>query len=281
MANIKHLEKDYTEILLGLTAKEVAEYYRQLNKKIVNCYPTLNSNWNEEELNSLLASVEDVTNVLKRNYSKDSLDKTNLSSRYVELDSKYITEIDLAFTKLNHANLLNITVNVLSSFGNMVFFLSSLYNNYVYLNNIKTIYEDVDLEKGTYVYVEVINDFIENEFNKIRRYISIFEEDYSEINVDNLEELPESVTNAITDYNKLYSKCSSYVNDFEDFIANPFEEAIEIAVEVDIEHYSNYTEEDYSALLESKIASAPKYNFETFEIILPEVESVEGAVENG
>jgi len=270
MANIKHLEKDYTEILLGLTAKEVAEYYRQLNKKIVNCYPTLNSNWNEEELNSLLASVEDVTNVLKRNYTKDSLDKTNLSSRYVELDSKYINEIDLAFTKLNHANLLNITVNILSSFGNMAFFLSSLYNNYVYLNNIKTIYEDVDLEKGTYVYVEVINDFIENEFNKIRRYISIFEEDYSEINVDNLEELPESVTNAITDYNILYSKCSSYVNDFEDFIANPFEDAIKIAVEVDIEHYSKYTEEDYSALLESKTASAPKYNFETFEIIVPE-----------
>ena len=278
MANIKHLEKDYTEILLGLTAKEVAEYYRQLNKKIVNCYPTLNSNWNEEELNSLLASVEDVTNVLKRNYTKDSLDKTNLSSRYAELDSKYITEIDLAFTKLNHANLLNITVNILSSFGNMAFFLSSLYNNYVYLNNIKTIYEDVDLEKGTYVYVEVINDFIENEFNKIRRYISIFEEDYSEINVDNLEELPESVTNAITDYNKLYSKCSSYVNDFEDFIANPFEDAIKIAVEVDIEHYSKYTEEDYSALLESKTTSAPKYNFETFEIILPEVEPVEGVV---
>ena len=34
-------------------------------------------------------------------------------------------------------------------------------------------------------------------------------------------------------------------------------------------------EEDYSKILENWIASAPKYNFEIFELIVPEVDIVE------
>ena len=36
MANIKHLEKDYNEILLGLSFEEIAEYYKQLNRKLMS-----------------------------------------------------------------------------------------------------------------------------------------------------------------------------------------------------------------------------------------------------
>lgn len=271
MANIKHLEKDYKEILLGLTAEEVTEYYKQLNKKIVNCYPTLNTNWNEEELDFLLASVEDITNVLKKNYTKDSLDKTNLSSRYVELDSKYVTEIDLAFTKLNYSKLLNITYNIGSILKNIYFFLISLYNSYTYLKEEKTIVESVDLNSfEASVYIKNINNFIELEVKEIEANIKLFEDVFTEIDSTGLTDVPEVVVNAVNKYNELYSKCSSIIEEYEGLKVNPFKKAIEFDVLATIENYSKYTEEDYSALLESKTASAPSYNFETFEFIVPE-----------
>ena len=270
MANIKHLEKDYNEILLGLTAEEVFEYYRQLNKKIVNCYPTLNSNWNEEELNSLLENVEDVTSVLKGNYTKDSLDKTNLSSRYLELDSKYTTEIDLAFTKLQYSKLLNISYNIGSVIKNLYYFLMSLYNNYTYLNGLKTVKEDIVLDNEVAnVYIDSINHFIELEFKELESNVKFFEEWFSEITVPEDNVLPEVVVDSIANYNELYSKCSSLIEEIEELKTNPFKEAILVDVNVTIEYSSIYTEEDFSKVLEEKTSSAPKYNFETFELILP------------
>lgn len=271
MANIKHLEKDYKEILLGLTAEEVTEYYKQLNKKIVNCYPTLNTNWNEEELDFLLASVEDVTSVLKKNYTKASLDRTNLSSRYIELDSKYVTEIDLAFTKLSYSKLLNIAYNIGSVLKNLYFFLICLYNGYTYLKDEKTIKESVDLNSfEASVYIRYINNFIKMEVEEIEANIKLFEDRFSEIDSTGLTDVPEVVVNAISKYNELYSKCSSTIEEYEELKLNPFKKAIEFDVLATIETYSKYTEEDYSDLLIFLTASAPSYNFETFEFIVPE-----------
>ena len=271
MVNIKHLEKDYKEILLGLTAEEVAEYYKQLNKKIVNCYPTLNTNWNEEELDFLLASVEDVTNVLKKNYTKDSLDKTNLSSRYLELDSKYVTEIDLAFTKLNYFKLLTISYNIGSVLKNLYFFLICLYNGYTYLKDEKTIKESVDLNSfEASVYIRCINNFIKLEVEEIEANIKLFEDVFTEIDSTGLTDVPEVVVNAVTKYNELYSKCSSTIEEYKELKLNPFKKAIEFDVLATIKTYSKYTEEDYSDLLELLTASAPSYNFESFELIVPE-----------
>lgn len=274
MTNIKHLEKDYKEILLGLTAEEVAEYYKQLNRKIVNCYPTLTTNWNEEELTVLLDNIEEVTTVLKNNYTKSSLDKTNLSSRYAELDSKYITEIDLAFTKLNYQKLLNISYNIGSIFKNLFFMLFSLYNGYTYLKEEKTITENVDLNSfEASVYVDYINLFIKSQVKEIEANIKLFEKLFSEIEAD-LEGVPEVVVNEIAKYNELYSKTSFFTEEYEELKVNPFKQAIIIDVEANIETNPKYTEEDYSRLLESKTASAPSYNFETFELIIPTEEGV-------
>ena len=267
MVNIKHLEKDYKEILLGLTSEEVAEYYRQLNKKIVSCYPTLNSNWKEEELNYLLENVEDVTSVLKKNYTKDSLEKTNLASRFLELDSKYTTEIDLAFTKLQYSKLLNITYNIGSVLQKLYFFLISLYNDYTYLKEEKTITESINLDSfEASVYMNTINTFIKMLMEEIEKNIALFEDKFSEITVPEDNVLPEDVVDSITKYNELYFNCSSAIEEFEELKLNPFKKAIEFDVIATIDVYSKYTEEDYSTLLESTTASAPKYNFEEFKL---------------
>ena len=277
MVNVTKLNKDYEDILLGLTGAEITEYYIQLNKKIVNCYPSLTSNWNEEELGSLLTTVEDTTNILKRSYTLDSLNKTNMASRYLELGSKYLNEIDVAVIKLTYYRLLAISYNIAHTLRNISFFLISLYNNYTYLTDLKKIDEAtvLDNEKDS-VYVEPINTYIRVSFKELESNINFFKNHFSEMAADNPEDVTEDVVNEINDYNGLYSICSSYVEDFEDLIVNPFKKAIEIDVEVNIEHSSRYTEEDYDKLLEEKIAVAPKYNFETFELIVPEGVNTDG-----
>lgn len=275
MANIKHLEKDYNEILLGLSFEEIAEYYKQLNRKLINTYPSMDSIlWNAEEQKSILNTINDVTSVLKTKYPKINL--TNISSRYMELLDKYLTELDVAYYKLSYEKLFNIGINIQSIIKNIHFFLITTYNNYVYEKEAKQlgIKPEVDI-----ISKSSVNDFLKMQVKEIEANINLFEDYFSEINISSVYyaiDVPEEVKTVISKYNELYSNCSSLVEEYKELKVNPFKQAIIFDVEVAIKTSSYYTEEDYSRLLEEKTASAPKYNFETFELIVPITE--EGVV---
>lgn len=273
--NVKKLNKDYEEILLGLSYEEIVEYYKQLNRKLINTYPSMDSIlWNNEEQKSILNNIHDVTSVLKAKYPNINL--TNVSSRYKELLDKYLTELDVAFYKIAYERLFNLAINIESVLKNLFFFLITTYNNYVY----KLESEELGLKTNIENISEgAINTFIEMQVKEIETNIKIFNDSFSEITIDKVyysSEVPEDLKATISKYNDLYSKCSSLVEEYKELKVNPFKQAVIFDVEVAIETSSYYTEEDYSRLLEEKTASAPKYNFETFELILPITE--EGVV---
>ena len=52
MVNVNQLDKDFKEILKGLTFEEIVTYYRSINKKLLETYPSSESmEWNVEEHN--------------------------------------------------------------------------------------------------------------------------------------------------------------------------------------------------------------------------------------
>ena len=303
MANLYKIEKEYKEFILGLTPEEITEYYKQLNKKIIECYPTLNSNWKEEELESLLASVNDVTNILSSTYKKDSLNRTNIASRYLELSNKYLNEIDVASIKLQLANLKTVVFIIGMLVNGVEYFLSSIYSNW-HKNNLLGTYileEELGLpeevaesikeysENSSSYYgastISYINSFIEAEVLSMENYISFFKTTYTEIVFSedvNEEDISEELASVVAEFNKKYKEGLAIIDSFEELKLNPFKTAIKTFVEVmkNKESKTSFIEHDYNAIYESKLASAPKYNFETFELILPtfEEEDPEGSV---
>ena len=62
MANLNKINKEYNEILSGLTYEEIVAYYRNINKKLLETYPSLDSHkWNVKEHNKLFTSIEEAT----------------------------------------------------------------------------------------------------------------------------------------------------------------------------------------------------------------------------
>lgn len=292
MVTIKHLEKDYKEILLSLTPEEVTEYYKQLNNKLVNCLPSISfSNWNAEEQAVILSNIEDVTSILKTKYPNVNL--TNISSRYVNLLDKYLEELDLATYKIRLGKLKELASIIGLIVNGIGTLLGSIYSYYIFRIHLGTDILAVELNvpeelleplepyfknttNSSYYGViaeSFVNSFIEAEVKGVENYIDIFRTYFSEIAVP--EDIHSDLASVLIEYNEVYSTVIDYIEAYEDLKVNPFKEAVESYVKYSIDKLSIYTEEDYSRLLEHELTKAPKYNFETFELIVPE-----GAVTN-
>ena len=299
MVNITKLNKDYEEILLGLSSEEITEYYKQLNKKIVNCYPTLNSHWNDEELTALLTSVDEVTNILSSSYKKDALHRTNIASRYLELSDKYLDELDLATYKLLTSDIVTLSTYIAFIVNDILKDLTHIYLYYTYITfadmGIYTLEEELNIPKELleplepYFYnmknnnsfygakaLSYLNDNIKINFKVLEMFIEDFN-DFSKIDFSS-NDIPEELVEVLNRFNKAYDSGVKAIEKFEELKKNPFKTAIEIEANVRTKNSTifNYTEEDIESFIESKLASAPKYNFETFELELPVKENVEG-----
>ena len=109
--NINKLNKDYEEILSGLSFEEIVAYYRNINKKMLETYPSLHCNkWNIEKHNKLFDSVEEATNVFKTKYPL--IDVVNYVTKVEELEDKYLKEHDLAVYKLLTSDLVTLTSSI-------------------------------------------------------------------------------------------------------------------------------------------------------------------------
>ena len=91
MVNLNKINKDYEEILSGLSFEEIVTYYRNVNMKMLETYPTWNSNkWNIEEHNKLFDSVEEATEIFKKQYPLINIVK--YATKLEELELKYLEE---------------------------------------------------------------------------------------------------------------------------------------------------------------------------------------------
>lgn len=291
MVNLNKINKDYEEILSGLSFEEIVTYYRNVNKKMLETYPTLNSNkWNIEEHNKLFDSVEEATDIFKKQYPLINIVK--YATKLEELELKYLEEHDLAVYKLLAYALVNLSTSITHIVRDMLLDLTHIYLYYdsiTFANmGMYTLKEEVNVPEELleplepYFYnmknhnsfygakaLSFLNDNIQVNFEVLELYIKDFNKK-CRINF-NAEEVPEDLVEVLEIYNNAYDSGAKAINRFEELKKNPFKTAIEITVESmkKIEEKSEFIKHDYDKILESKLAEAPKYNFTTFELELP------------
>lgn len=280
MVNVNQLDKDFKEILKGLTFEEIVTYYRSINKKLLETYPSSDSmEWNVEEHNKLFESISDATDVFKKKYP--SINTVKYLTKFEVLEDKYLDECNIAYYRRFYTSLLAIYILLGMNISNINFFLNGLYNylDFVNLCKYSLLEEELglnaeeieSLEPSSYYGAEAqsyINIFLEAEVKIVEEHIEYFK-DFRKIDYNPEEYFSEELLKVVNDYNNTYDKTVELIEEYKELKANPFKEAIDNAVKFKIEHSSFLSEEDYEDILQYKIDSAPKYNFETFEIILP------------
>lgn len=291
MVNLNKINKDYEEILSGLSFEEIVTYYRNVNKKMLETYPTLNSNkWNIEEHNKLFDSVEEATDIFKVKYPLINVVK--YATKLEELELKYLEEHDLAVYKLLASDLVTLSTSIKFIVNDMLLDLTHIYLYYDYISfanmGLYIFKEELDVPEELleplepYFYnmknhnsfygakaLSYLNDNIQINFKVLEMYIEAFNRN-SRINF-NAEEVPEELVEVLGIYNNAYDSGAEAINLFEELKKNPFKKAIEISVESmkKTEEKPEFFKPDYDKILESKLANAPKYNFTTFELELP------------
>lgn len=280
MVNVNQLDKDFKEILKGLTFEEIVTYYRSINKKLLETYPSSESmEWNVEEHNKLFESISDATDVFKKKYP--SINTVKYLTKFEVLEDKYLDECNIAYYRRFYTSLLAIYILLGMNISNINFFLNGMYNylDFVNLCKYSLLEEELglnaeeieSLEPSSYYGAEAqsyINIFLEAEVKIVEEHIEYFK-DFRKIDYNPEEYFSEELLKVVNDYNNTYDKTVELIEEYKELKANPFKEAIDNAVKFKIEHSSFLSEEDYEDILQYKIDSAPKYNFETFEIILP------------
>jgi len=296
MVNLNKLNKDYQGILLDLKPEEIEAYIRAVNKKIIETYPTATSDYfNVERFNKLSDNLEETTDFLKTKYP--SIIGFEYGSKYAELNEKYFNETENAFYLLWKYELTNLFNLIQENIINIDYFLTSIYLYYNYwlhmkenlvINEVGVPEEEID-SLTDYIYnfenrtsfqglraLNMVNTFIELNLGQLEIYIEKFKE-YPKIVYD--DDTSEEVKSIVDNINKIHEEGHEYINKLEELKANPFKNGIEIIIEsenkVNSELGFNINQKK---LLEEKIAEAPSYNFETFEIVLPDYKKILGVV---
>ena len=294
MVNLNKLNKDYQGILLDLKPEEIEAYIRAVNKKIIETYPTATSDYfNVERFNKLSDNLEETTDFLKTKYP--SIIGFEYGSKYAELNKKYFNETEKAFYLLWKYELTNLFNLIQENIINIDYFLTSIYLYYNYwlhmkenlvINEVGVPEEEID-SLTDYIYnfenrtsfqglraLNMVNTFIELNLGQLEIYIEKFKE-YPKIVYD--DDTSEEVKSIVDNINKIHEEGHEYINKLEELKANPFKNGIEIIIESENKFDSKLGfNRNQKKLLEEKIAEAPSYNFETFEIVLPDYKKILG-----
>ena len=292
MANLNKIEHQYKEVLLDLTPQEIENYIQAVNKKIIETYPTSTSDsFNVERFNNLSDNLEETTNFLKSKYP--SIIGFDYGSKYVELNKKYFNETEKAFYLLWNYELTNLFNLIKEKIVNIDYFLTSIYLYYNYwlhmkeelvIKEIGVPEEEIDSLRD-YIYnfenkisfhglraLEMVNTFIELNLKDVELYIEKFKE-YPKIVYG--EDTSEEVKSIVDNINKVHEEGHEYINKLEELKVNPFKNGIELIIESESTVNSKLGFNiNHKKLLEEKIAESPSYNFETFEILLPDYEKI-------
>lgn len=281
MVNVNQLNNDYREILKGLSFEEIVTYYRNINKKLLETYPSSNSmKWNIQEHNKLSESIEEATTVFKRKYP--NINTVKYLTKFEVLEDKYLDESNIAYYRNFYTSIILIYTLLGMKISNLNFFLNGMYNYLAYVNlcRYSILEEEIGLNAeeiesleptSSYYGAEAqsyINIFIEAEVKIVEEHIEYFKQ-FKKIEYNPEEYLSEELLKIVNDYNNTYDSTVELIEEYNELKDNPFKEAIDNAVKFKIEHSSFLSEEDYEDILQYKRDSAPKYDFETFEIILP------------
>ena len=297
MANINLIEHQYKEILSDLNPKEVEAYIEALTEKLIETYPTATSYFfNIERYKQIDDSIKECTEFYKSKYP--SVIAYEYGSKYHELNKKYGIETEKAyysFMKYELAHVVDLIGNIIIK---VKYLLSSVYSYYIYMLYMKweLLIEEVgfseeDLEPfHDIIYnknatnfhgnkaLDVVNSFIKLELKEVETYINFFYQ-YPKFTYD--ETAPEEVIEIIDSYNEIRSEGYNYIKILEELKEEPFKDGIESLAKIETDSsYIKDSEAYYNNRLNYYKSNAPSYNFETFEIILPNTETTKGVGNN-
>lgn len=306
MAKINELQKKRKDILLDMNKKELIVLFNEINKKAIDSIASVKNgfNWNVEEINKANEELVELENILSEKYS--NIHGLTASTRFNLLLERYIENTEEAkvlffynyFEKnLKYIKSLEMNVAYLEAV------LTKFYFKYSFRKwNLETLLlEELDVPENIVYetlepYIYGSNKFysksLENDFNYfIKAVVENIESDVAElkpflaVEVEPSKFIEEDVIKILEGIIQLQILGTSLIKKYENLLANPFEVAIDVEATVKTENYNNlikeakYTFEEKTVEEEKAylVTVAPKYNFETFELILPTTE--EGAVE--
>lgn len=263
MASIRELKKRRNSYLLNdLTASELTEFYKVLNTKYIKTIGTIENNFNydKEKQEQLKKEIEDINLTLKEKYNTSEVDistKFNaLLKEYLNLQEAYINKEMLYIISI----ILLRKINIFKAIG--VLRRSFLVLYYNYLNDNLT----AELES-------ILNFNIKSTITTVAEDIDFFK--FLTIPSLNYFKGYEEYTEEVeTKFNKLLAEVNETISEYEKLIANPFEDGINLELEVISEVYSN--ENDIHREQEKILNNVLVYDFDNFKLIRPE-----GSVNSG
>lgn len=299
MATVKELDRKRKEILLNMNPEEIVTLFKQINNKVIDSLGTVNNGfkWNVDKMKKANTELYELEEILSEKYI--NIHGLTASTRLELLANKYAESEELTkalifnvhFERLlGYIKSLEVNIAYLEELLKKYYFKYSFRRDnlekllleelnvpedivldtlepYIYYNNN---FFSKSLEKDFNFFIEVIVENIESDIANINVYLD------TELEPTKFNEEP--VIKIVEGIIQLEILATSLIKRYRNLLANPFENAINIEAEVKTnifnnllkEHDSNYEEKSVEEEKEFILTKAPKYNFDTFELIVPE-----------
>jgi len=299
MATIKELDRKRKDILLNMNPEEIVTLFKQINNKVIDSLGTVNNGfkWNVDKMEKANNELNELEKILSKKYI--NIRGLTASTRLELLVDKYAESEELTkalifnvhFERfLGYIKSLEVNIAYLEELLKRYYFKYSFRRDnlekllleelnvpedivldtlepYIYYNNS---FFSKSLEKDFNFFIEVIVENIESDIDNVDIYLDTDLEPY--------KFTEEPVIKIVEGILELKILATSLIKRYRNLLDNPFENAINIEAEAKTkifnnllkEHDSNYKEKSVEEEKEFILTKAPEYNFNTFELIVPE-----------
>ena len=299
MANLRELNRKRKDILLNMDPEEIVTLFKEINKKVIDSLGTSENGfkYNIEEMTKANNELIELEGILSEKYT--NIHGLTASTRLELLINKYAESeeeikaliFNVHFERLfSHVKSLETNISYLEEVLKKYYFRYSFrtWNLENLLLEELNVPEDIvldTLEPYIYYNTAFFSKSLEKDFNSfVKAIVENIESDianikvYLDVELEPSKFIEETVIIIVEGIIQLKILATSLIKRYENLLANPFEEAINIEAEVKNKIFNDLLKEHDSASEEKSIeeekeiilAKAPSYNFETFELIVPE-----------
>jgi len=298
MANLRELNRKRKDILLNMDPEEIVTLFKEINKKVIDSLGSSNNGfkWNVKEMTKANKELEELEKILSEKYT--NIHGLNASTRLELLINKYAEseeEIKALIFNVHFERLFSHVKSLETNISYLEEVLKKYYFRYSFRTwNLENLLFELDvpedivldtLEPYIYYNTAFFSKSLEKDFNSfVKAIVENIESDianikvYLDVELEPSKFIEETVIIIVEGIIQLKILATSLIKRYENLLANPFEEAINIEAEVknkifnDLikEHDPTSEEKPIEEEKEIILAKAPSYNFETFELIVPE-----------
>ena len=308
MISYRELNNRRNKILLDMDKEEIIALFTEINKKVIDSIGTSKNGfkWNVEEIDKANKELEELERILSGKYY--SIHGLTATTRYNLLIEKYVEnteETKALIYNVHFERFLGLARSLEVNIAYLEKLLTKFYFRYSFriwnLEELladelnvpeKIVYEDLEpfiygntnfysksLEKDFNSFIEDIVVNIESDIAKVNNYL--------EVKVEPSNFIEEPVIKIMEGIIQLQILTVNLIKRYENIKLNPFEVAIDIEATVKTENYNellkkakhDFKEKTVEEEKEFLVAVAPSYNFETFELIVPENEDYKEKLE--